>query len=111
MDDNSFSSIDRLVEFGMGMAIANQMISTMNTCIAGMRVPGVGNPIVSTKRLYYFVVNGNAQVGPCEESELADYVKIGSLRQDSLMWRQGLSGWVFARDLPEINKLFMLIKP
>ena len=111
MDDNSFSSIDRLVEFGMGMAIANQMISTMNTCIAGMRVPAREIRLCRQRGFYYFVVNGNAQVGPCEESELADYVKIGSLRQDSLMWRQGLSGWVFARDLPEINKLFMLIKP
>lgn len=30
MDDNSFFSIDRLVEFGVGMAVANQMVRTMN---------------------------------------------------------------------------------
>lgn len=30
MDDNSFSSIDRLMEFGMSMGIAQQMINTMN---------------------------------------------------------------------------------
>ena len=40
---NSFSTIDHLVEFGMGMAIAQQMVSTMNHCIGNMQIPGTGN--------------------------------------------------------------------
>lgn len=111
MDDNFFNSIDRLVEFGMGVAVANQMIATMNSCIGGMRVPGVDNPMTQVRQLYYFVVDGKTQIGPCDESELAKYVKLGRLTRDSLVWRRGLSGWVLAKDLPEINKLFMLNPP
>ena len=50
MDDNSFNSIDRLVEFGLGVAVANQMIATMNACIGGMRVPGGDNPMMARRK-------------------------------------------------------------
>ena len=40
--DNNFNSIDRLVEFGMGMAVAQQMVNTMNYAMSNMKVPGVG---------------------------------------------------------------------
>ena len=40
MDNNSFFSIDRLVEFGMSMAVANQMVQTMNQFMQAMHVPG-----------------------------------------------------------------------
>ena len=50
MDDyNSFSTIDHLVEFGMGIAIAQQMVNTMNHCIGNMQVPGAGNTLTSGK--------------------------------------------------------------
>ena len=30
---NDFSSIDRLIEFGLSIAVAQQMMNTVNTCI------------------------------------------------------------------------------
>ena len=33
MDDNHFFSIDRLVEFGLGMGMAQQMIRVMNVLV------------------------------------------------------------------------------
>ena len=36
-----FSSIDRLIEFGMGMSLAQQMITTMNSAMNNMQVAGV----------------------------------------------------------------------
>lgn len=111
MDDNFFNSIDRLVEFGMGVAVANQMITTMNACIGGMRVPGADNPMTSTRQLYYFVIDGKTQIGPCDETEVSRYIELGKLTPDTLMWRRGLNGWVTAKNLPEINKLFMLYPP
>lgn len=106
MCDNSFNSIDRILEFGMSMAIANQMILTMNACMANTVVPGADNAMRSPTRQYYMVIDNRTQVGPYEEKELAEYVKAGSLKPDTLVWRQGLAGWVFAKSLPEINRLF-----
>ena len=40
MNDDSFFSINRLVEFGMGMAVAQKMVNTMNKTMISMHVPG-----------------------------------------------------------------------
>ena len=40
MDENSFYSVDRLVEFGLGMAMAQQMVQMMNQTMQSMYVPG-----------------------------------------------------------------------
>ena len=41
MDNNkdSFFSMDRLVEFGMGMAMSQQIVQGMNNMMASMRQP------------------------------------------------------------------------
>ena len=41
MDDSHFFSIDRLIEFGMGMAIAQQMVGSMNNAFQNINTPGV----------------------------------------------------------------------
>lgn len=38
MINNSFDSIDRLMEFGMGLAVAQQMIATMNHTMREMEI-------------------------------------------------------------------------
>ena len=45
MDSNSFFSIDRLVEFGMSLAVAQQMTQMMNQTMQSMYVPGAMNPM------------------------------------------------------------------
>ena len=40
MDDSNFFSLDRLVEFGMSAAIAQQMIGSMNQSMQQMFTPG-----------------------------------------------------------------------
>ena len=64
--DSKFSTLEGLMEFGMSMAIAQQMISTMNHCINNMAVPGVtlNKPVPPIN--YYAVIN-NQQVGPLSE--------------------------------------------
>lgn len=39
MNEDSFYSINRLVEFGLGMSVAQQMVQTMNTAMTDMQVP------------------------------------------------------------------------
>ena len=58
-DNNSFSTIDRLVEFGMGLAVAQQMVNTMNHCIGNMQIAGTGNALGQATSLvnksYYLI--------------------------------------------------------
>jgi hypothetical protein len=111
MNTNHFYSIDRLVEFGMEMAIANQMISVMNQSMAQMKVPGATIPSSQpTAALYYFVIDGS-QAGPFSESEVTQLIVEKKLTPATLVWSPGLPGWREAQQVPEIMKLVALTPP
>ena len=44
---NDFSSIDRLIEFGLSIAVAQQMMNTVNTCIHQMTIREQAIPCLS----------------------------------------------------------------
>lgn len=111
MNDDSFFSINRLVEFGMGMAVAQQMVNTMNNAMMSMQVPGVMNPIQSVlPQFYYVIIDGN-QAGPFSEQELSRLIAEKKIVKDTYIWKPGLSNWVVAEKLPEILKLVALSPP
>lgn len=104
--ENDFSSLERLMEFGMSMAVAQQMIATMNHSINNMTVPGAGLPIAQS--LEYYVVIDGAQAGPLTEENLQQLAQNGKLTANSLMWHRGLSGWRRAAEIPVANKWILL---
>ena len=60
MNEDSFFSINRLVEFGMCLAVAQQMVKTMNSAITNKFVPGSMNPMqTSAPQFYYVIIEGN----------------------------------------------------
>lgn len=125
-----FSSLDKLVEFGLGVGIATQMMNTMNHSIAQTAVPGVGinpglssnvnevkdvaapagvapKPQASAEKSYY-IVKDERMAGPLSEHELGELVKKGVVSYDTFCWYNGLNSWKFAEDIPEVNKLLLL---
>lgn len=108
-DNNSFSSIDRLMEFGMSMAVAQQMVNTMNNCMANMHVPG--QPTASPQSAAGYHVSANGSVaGPFTLEELGTLAKAKTLTADTLVWKPGMTGWVLAASIPEVNK-YLLLNP
>ncbi len=107
MDDNSFSSIDRLMEFGMSMGIAQQMINTMNQSLNSMYVPNAGQKISPTKNGYYIIID-NRQLGPLNEDEISILAKNGRLSENDFVWKEGMTGWRLAKEIPEIYKYIIL---
>ena len=77
MNDNNFFSVDRLVEFGMGMAMAQQMVNMMNQSMKQMYVPGsiqsMPQPRPQQSNIIYVGIEGK-QVGPLNESEIITLV-------------------------------------
>lgn len=112
-----FSSIDRLVEFGMGLGLAQQMVNTMNNVMNSTMVAGVNAGTTGQRQLnctggqtqWYAAVDGR-QAGPLSENELKDLISRNLIKADSLMWCPGMTAWKFASDIPQINKLFLLAK-
>ena len=111
MNDQSFFSVDRLVEFGLGMGIAQQMVGMMNQYMQSMYVPGsiqsMPKPMPQT---YYVAVDGQ-QVGPLNDSELSQLVSQKKITKDSLGWVPGMSDWKPIEQIPAILKVVALTPP
>jgi hypothetical protein len=111
MNDESFFSMNRLVEFGMSMAVAQQMVSTMNSAMENMKVNGVpqsGNAPIAP--LYYAVFDGNP-AGPFSEKEFSRLITEKKIVKDTYIWKPGMANWQFAEKLPEVLKLVALTPP
>jgi len=108
--EQHYDSIDKMMEFGLSMAVAQQMMNTMNSAIGGMSVPTVQvqAPQLPGKTPQYYAVLDDNVSGPFSEEELKSLVAYGKLTGESLMWRNGMSQWSKASTLPEINKLLLL---
>lgn len=111
MNEQSFFSVDRLIEFGLGMGIAQQMVGMMNQYMQQMYVPGsiqsMPQPILQT---YYVAIDGQ-KVGPLNDSELVRLVNQKKINKDSLAWVPGMIGWKPIEQVPAILKVIALSPP
>lgn len=115
-----FSSLDKLMEFGLGLGIATQMMNTMNHVISQTAIPGVGiNPGINYPSMEqnsaeasflkkYYIVHDEKVAGPLDEKEIERLLKNGVIGKQTFCWSPGMSGWKFAENIPEINKLILL---
>ncbi len=115
MNDNNFFSADRLVEFGMGMAMAQQMVKMMNQSMQQMYVPGSIQSMPQPKpqqqpNIIYVGIDGQ-QVGPLNESEIIALVNNRRINKDTLAWMPGMPAWKPIEQMPEILKIIALTPP
>jgi hypothetical protein len=111
-NDNSFNSIEKLMEFGMSMAIAQQMMQTMNHAMSNMQTPQFQNTSMQMPKIihFYALVNDIPQ-GPFSEGELSSHILANRVSEETLIWFHGLPGWMNAKQIPEVSKLFLLKPP
>lgn len=111
MNENSFYSIDRLVEFGLGMAMAQQMIKIMNESMQTMYVPGAPQNISLPQCApIYVAINGQAS-GPYNEADFTRLVSDNAITKDTLVWHAGMLGWKPLSEVPSVLKIIALIPP
>jgi hypothetical protein len=111
MNEDGFFSINRLVEFGMSLAVAQQMVQTMNNTIANMHVPGTMNPLQSASQHFYYVMIEGKQTGPFSEQELFRLITERKVVKETYIWKPGLVKWEIAENLPDVLKLVALSPP
>jgi GYF domain 2 len=68
------------------------------------RQPPAGSPISTqeikmSNRPWFYASNGQQQ-GPFPEAQLRDLITRGTVRPDTLVWTEGMSGWQRASDIP-----------
>ncbi len=111
MNNESFFSIERLIEFGLSMATAQQWVQMMNLSMKQMYVPGSiqSMPTMQTQTIYVSIC-GEA-VGPLSQSEFSALVKEGKITKDTLAWLPGMLGWEQIEKIPSILKIVALTPP
>lgn len=91
---------------GMGMFMGTQMGNNMNQAQQQANTPAPAPPPIPGTAPVWVAVNGQ-QAGPFDQKALKDLVASGQLTQDTLVWKNGLSAWVSAKDLEETKNLFV----
>ncbi len=111
MNEDSFFSINRLVEFGMSLAVAQQMVQTMYNAMTNMHVPGTMNRMQSAPQQFYYAMIEGKQAGPFSEQELSRLITEKKVVKETYIWKPGLVKWEIAEKLPEVLKLVALSPP
>lgn len=93
------------IGLGMGFAMANQMVGMFPQQQAARAGGPGGPPPVPGAAQYYAVVNGQ-QAGPYNTMVLQQMIQQKTFTRDTLVWKQGMAGWVKAGEAPELAGLF-----
>ena len=111
MDSSDFFSLDRLVEFGLGMGIAQQMVNSMNEAMINMHVPGSMNPMAEAKQNLFYAIVDNKQIGPLSDSEISRLITDKKVTKETYVWMPGMTNWEIVENVPEVLKLVALTPP
>lgn len=94
---------DKVVEFGMGMAVMQQVPQMMNAAATAANQPA---PPPIPKATAYFLAIGGKQYGPFTVEQLRPFVPTGQITKETLVWCQGMSAWEPAVSRPDIAPIF-----
>lgn len=132
-NQSSFFSMDRLVDFGIGMAMSQQIVNSMNNMMANIKMPPqlnqpqqsysqipmgtkVSTPVTSVEKVtvlpeVYYVVLDDKQQGPFSGTEIARLVMEKKVMADTFVWKTAMSEWKKASDFPELLALISMVPP
>lgn len=109
MSDDLFS-VDKLVEFGMGVAIANQMTSAMNKSMSHMNDSEPAKSSLDIESMYYVVIGGK-QEGPYSVSELSRLISEKIVVKETYIWKPGMDCWTTVENVEEVIRIVALTPP
>jgi hypothetical protein len=85
------------------MAVAGQMAGALGQAAA---TP----PPLPGSATYFIAVDGK-QAGPFDLATLSGRAREGAFTRTTLVWKQGMGGWVAAETVPELQTLFAAVPP
>ncbi len=95
------------IGMGMGFAMANQMGQAM----AQQQAAGPSAPPPLPQQAAYHVAVGGQQAGPYDLQTLRQQAQQGALTRETLVWKQGMTGWAKAGEVAELQPLFAAVPP
>lgn len=111
MAEDNGHFIEKMLELGIGLSMVRQMPSMLDGVMSSSEPPsGQTPPPVQTIQSQFYIVADNMQAGPFSDEEMIMLIRNDLLHPDTLVWKNGLSSWLAASQVPEINKLFLIAK-
>jgi hypothetical protein len=116
MNTDNFFSVERLIEFGVGMGIAQQMVQSMNNALQQAYQPSTMTTHLNSLPLHsdpikFLAVLEGKQAGPFNGPEVLRLVANGKITKSTYIWRDGMPKWEFAENVPEFMRIFALAPP
>lgn len=98
---------------GMGMGLGVMMAQNMGQGMgqAAGAAAGAASPPPLPGAITFFVALDGKQAGPFAVPELTAQAQAGRLTRDTLVWTQGMAGWVKAGEVPALGALFANVPP
>ena len=90
---------------GVGLGMAQQLSSVASRPPAGASPSADAPPPIPPAVAFYVAVDG-APHGPLDMAALRMRMAEGALRDDTLVWRPGMTAWASASQVPELAPLF-----
>lgn len=102
---------------GLGMAAGRRMAAALTPqpqpaapAPAPSPAPAAGPPPLPVQEQWFIGVNGTQQ-GPYDRAALSGLVSAGTLTRATLIWKEGMSGWLPADRIPDVGGLFAAVPP
>ncbi|MEU6011205.1 SPFH domain-containing protein [Streptomyces sp. NPDC047453] len=104
------------VGLGVGMALGRRMAEGLTPqqspaaapAPAPAATPAAPPPLPQQQ---WFIGVGGAQQGPYDSAALTGLISAGTLTRTTLVWQNGMSGWLPAEQVPEVERLFGSVPP
>ncbi|MEU8507658.1 SPFH domain-containing protein [Streptomyces brevispora] len=109
------SGVGEGMGLGLGMAAGQRMAAGLapqpsGPAPAAAPAPAAGPPPLPAQEQWFVGVNG-AQQGPYDSAGLSALVSEGTLTRATLIWREGMAGWLPADQVPDAGRLFGAVPP
>jgi hypothetical protein len=111
MSSSHFDAIDRLVDFGLSAAVAQRMVTSMNSAIDAMNIPGRQLGHMDTSAHGFWIVYEGKPAGPFQESQLIQLIANGKISKSSYVWKPGMAQWATVENAPDVLRLIVLAPP
>jgi membrane protease subunit (stomatin/prohibitin family) len=97
---------------GMGMGMGNQMAGMyqQNQFNPQTGMQNQGPPPPPPESQYFIAVNGQQQ-GPYDENGFRTMIQSGSVKRETMVWKNGMAAWTAAGQVPELAGLFNMMPP
>ena len=102
------------VGLGVGMAMGQRIAASLTPqqpAPAAVAAPAPAGPPPLPSTAQWFVGVGGVQQGPYDPAALSGLVGAGTLTRETLVWKDGMAGWLPAAQVPEVGGLFGAAPP